>query len=434
MPRGDKQFHLMARARATGNRKGEVKVYSAIGTHKWDEDDPTVTSNDFDKELQALGDVDEITVRINSPGGVVTEAVAIRTALMKHKAKKTVDIEGCCDSAVTLIACMPGAHVRMARGGEYMIHCCSAFAWGQKDKIMSLYRSMEQTDRSMAQIYAERTGMTEEECLKLMEAETWYGAEEAKDAGFVDEIIAEADGEAQIAACAVDADTMEMMRDCYAHVPERYLLRAEAGEDRETGADGAEGAQEGQNGAQERAEGADGPDGPEEAASREEGPQGPGNDVSHERTAVAAGSSTENKNKGVGNMELSTATAEQIRQENPTVAQAIAEEAINAERARVREITALTRKGEKWQAMAKKAIEDGTSAADYLKAIIAEETKQGEDYLNARREELKATDQIGAGDCKDNDKDDAEAKATKAAKEIAELAKSMNAGGGIEMA
>ena len=132
-------------------------------------------------------------------------------------------------------------------------------------------------------------------------------------------------------------------------------------------------------------------------------------------------------------MELKDATAEQIRQENPTVAQAIAEEAVNAERARVREITALTRKGEKWQGMAKKAIEDGTSAADYLKAIIAEEAKQGEDYLNARREELKATDEIGAGDCKDNDKDDAEAKAAKAAKDIAEMAKSMNAGG-LEMA
>ena len=131
--------------------------------------------------------------------------------------------------------------------------------------------------------------------------------------------------------------------------------------------------------------------------------------------------------------ELRDATAEQIRQENPTVAQTIAEEAITAERTRVREITALTRKGEKWQAMARKAIEEGTSAADYLKAIIAEEAKQGEEYLNTRREELEAANHVGAGDSKDNDKDDAEAKSTQAAKDIAELAKSMNAGG-LEMA
>ncbi len=373
----------MARAVATGGKKGEVKIYSGISTWKWDEDDPTVTSNDFDKELKALGDVDEITVRINSPGGVVTEAIAIRTALMKHPAKKTVDIEGCCDSAATLIACMPGARVRMAKGAEYMIHCCSAMAWGQKDRILSVYNSMAQTDKDMAGIYAERTGMTEEECQKLMQAETWYGAQEAKDAGFVDEIIGGDADDVEIAACAVDEDTMDLMRACYAHVPDRKILP---------------------------------------------------NEVSRENSAVAAGSSTENISKGVGtDMELRDATAEQIRQENPTVAQTIAEEAIQAERTRVREITALTRKGEKWQAMARKAIEEGTSAADYLKAIIAEEAKQGEEYLNTRREELQAANQVGAGDSKDNDKDDAEARSTQAAKDIAELAASLNAGG-IEMA
>ena len=383
MPKGNKQFHLMARAVATGGKKGEVKIYSSISTYKWDEDDPTVTSNDFDKELKALGDVDEITVRINSPGGVVTEAIAIRTALMKHPAEKTIDIEGCCDSAATLIACMPGAWVRMAKGAEYMIHNCSAMAWGQKDRILSVYNSMAQTDKDMAGIYAERTGMTEEECQKLMQAETWYGAQEAKDTGFVDEIIGGDADDVEIAACAVDEDTMDLMRACYAHVPDRKILP---------------------------------------------------NEVSRENSAVAAGSSTENISKGVGtDMELKDATAEQIRQENPTVAQTIAEEAIQAERTRVREITALTRKGEKWQAMARKAIEEGTSVADYLKAIIAEEAKQGEEYLNTRREELQAANQVGAGDSKDNDKDDAEARSTQAAKDIAELAASLNAGG-IEMA
>ena len=393
MPKANKQFHLHAQAVALGNRRGEVKVYSGISTWKWDEDDPTVTSNDFDKQLKALGDVDEIVVRINSPGGVVTEAIAIRTALMKHKAAKIIDIEGCRDSAATLIACMPGAKVRMAQGGEYMIHCCSAIAWGQKDKILSVYNSMAQTDKDMAGIYAERTGKSVDECMELMQAETWYGAEEAMEAGFVDEIIAGADEDVEIAACAVDADTMELMRSCYAHAPE-HTIRA------------AEGNREPEN-----------------------------NPVSNETSAVAAASSTENtQNEGVGNMpELRDATAEQLRQENPTLAQAIANDAVTAERERVREITALTRKGEKWQTMAKKAIADGTSAADFLKAVIAEEEKQGQEYLDTRRNELEAANRVGAGDSKDNDKDDAEAKTDKAAKDIAELAKSMNADG-LEMA
>ena len=385
MPKANKQFHLFAQIVALGNRRGEVKVYSWISTWKWDEDDPTVTSNDFDKQLKALGDVDEIVVRINSPGGVVTEAIAIRTALMKHRATKIIDIEGCCDSAATLIACMPGAKVRMAQGGEYMIHCCSAIAWGQKDKILSVYNSMAQTDKDMAAIYAERTGKTPDECAALMQAETWYGAKEAQEAGFVDEIITGADEDVEIAACAVDADTMELMRTCYAHAPEHMI--------------------------------------------RDHHP------ISNETSAVAAASSTENtQNKGVGNMpELKDATAEQLHQENPTLAQAIESAAVSAERERVKQINALTRKGEKWQAMAKKAIEDGTSAADFLKAVIAEEEKQGQEYLDTRRKELEASNKIGAGDSKDNDKDDVEAKTDKAAKDIAELAKSMTADG-LEMA
>ena len=374
MPRTDKQFHIMAQARALSGSRGEVMIYSAIGSWKWGEDDPTVTSNDFDKQLKALGEVDEITVRINSPGGVVSEAIAIRTALMKHPAKKTIDIEGCCDSAATLIACLPGARVRMAQGGEYMIHRCSFGAWGHADDLLSAYNSAKQTDSDMAGIYADRTGMTQEECLALMEAETWYGAEAAKAAGFVDEIIQGAEDEQEIAACAVDAETLRLMRACYAHVPDREIRT-----------------------------------------------------VSNETQAVAAEVSTENTETGVDDMELKDATAELLRKENPALVQQIAQEAVEAERARVSEINALTRPGEKWEAMAKKAIDEGTSSADFLKAVISEEKKAGREYLEARQRELAPAAQVGGGDSGDHDKD-SEKSADQAAKEIALLAKEMGTG------
>ncbi len=373
MPKtSNKQFHIVAEARATGGRKGEVTVYSSIGRYKWDEDDPTVTSTDFDKKLKALGDVDEITVRINSPGGVVTEAVAIRTALMKHPAKKTVDIEGCCDSAATLIACLPGARVRMAQGGDYMIHRCSAVGWGHADDILALYNSMTHTDNDMAAIYAERTGMTEAECLDLMTAETWYGAKEAMEAGFVDEIIPAADDEAEIAACAVDAETMELMRSCYAHAPEHTI-------------------------------------------------------ISNEQSAVAAEHSTENTDEGVTNVdELKNATAEQLQAENPALMQDIAQKAVAAERERMQRIDRLTPKGAKFAELAKKAKEEGTSVEDYLAQVIEAQDKEGAEYLEARKKETASAEHVGGGDSGDND-DDKEARADKAAKEIAEMAKEMRA-------
>ena len=382
----DKQFRLVATAQALGNRKGQVTVYSAIFPYRYGDNDPTVTSNDFIKALDAL-DVDEITVRINSPGGVITEAIAIRTALIKHPAVKRIDIEGACDSAATLIACMPGATVRMAKGSEYMIHRCSGGAYGNADKMMSAYNSMTQADKDMANIYAERTGKTEEECLALMKAETWYGAKEAIEAGFVDEIITGADDEEiELSACAVTAEEMELMKMCYEHVPEHTIREAE-----------------------------------------------PANPVSNVNTAVAAVSTTENNDEGVNHMdELRNATAEQLQQENPTLAQTIANDALTAERNRVKRINALTRKGEKWQAMAKKAIEEGTSVEDYITAMIAEEEKAGADYLEARSRETAPAGNVGGGDSGDHD-DDISAKVDKAAKDIAELAKDMN-GNGLGMA
>lgn len=384
MPNERKQFHLVASAVALGNRRGEVTVYSSIGRYKYGDNDPTETSNNFDKQLKALGDVDEITVRINSPGGVVTEAIAIRTALMKHKAKKTIDIEGCCDSAATLIACMPGARVRMAKGGEYMIHRCSALAWGHADALLSAYNSATQTDKDMAGIYAERTGKTEEECLELMKAETWYGAKEAKEAGFVDELITGAEDDVELVACAVDSETMELMRSCYAHAPEHAI---------------------------------------------KPGKEPDNKPVSNETSAVAAGYSAENNAEGVNHMpELKDATAEQLQQENPALADTIAKNAVTAERERVKKIQKLTPKGAKWEAMAQKAIEEGKSPADFLEDVIAEQAKTGEEYLQNRAKETAPAAAVGGGDSGDHD-NDAENKTAQAAKDIAELAKSMSYSG-----
>lgn len=378
MPR-NKEFRLVATARTLGNRKGEVTVYSAIFPYRYGDDDPTVTSNDFIKALDEM-DVDEITVRINSPGGVVTEAIAIRTALMKHPATKRIDIEGCCDSAATLIACLPGATVRMAKGGEFMIHRCSGGAYGNADKFLSAYNSAMQTDKDMADIYAERTGKTKDECLALMKAETWYGAEEAKEAGFVDEIITGPDEEEiELSACALDAEEMELMRACYEHAPDHPIRTAKASNNPP---------------------------------------------VSNGSSAVAADSPTENNHEGVNHMELRDATAEQLRQENPTLAQEIAQQAVTAERERIQRIDRLTLKGGKYAEMAKKAKADGTSVEDFLAQVVEAQDKEGEEYLEARAKETAPANNVGGGDSKDHD--DPEETAKKAAKDIADLAKDVS--------
>ena len=386
----DKRFALNCEVVALGNRKGEVKVYSTICRYSCGDNAPSVTSNKFDKELKALEDVDEITVRINSPGGSVGEAIAIRTMLMKHKAKKVIDIEGNCCSAATLIACMPGAKVRMAHGGEYMIHCCSAYVFGNADSLSKVINNMVRTDRDMAGIYAERTGKEAEDCLALMRDETWYSAEEAIEAGFVDEIITGAEDEVPLVACAADEETMALMRACYAHAPEREI-RGSALSPADAGTSPS----------------ADG-----EA------------EVSNEQTAVAE-HSTEINNEGVTPMDLKNATAEQLGQENPELAAEIARQAVAAERQRTQEIDDMTPPGDSWRAMAEQAKADGTSAMDYHKQVVARQKAQNKAWLDQRGKETEQVGQVGAGDAKDAD-DDLQAKQDKTAKELAALADSMD--------
>jgi len=382
----NKRFALKYNVTALDENRGEIMIYSDISPYSWG--DESVTARDFDKRLKDLGDVDEITIRINSPGGAVNEAVAIRTALMKHQAKKTIDIEGECCSAATIIACLPGAHVRMAKGGDYMIHRASWLAWGHADAMYAAYQSLTNTDNAIADMYAERTGMTKEKCLELMTAETWYSAETAMEAGFVDEIITGGDEELPIVACAFGREEAEqLIRTCYAHAPESAIKNACA----------------------------------KNAAAQDH------QSVSNEQSAVAAEDSTENKNEGVTTVDVKEATAEQLQTENPELMQTITQQAIAAERERIRRIDRVTPKGAKFAEMAKKAKEAGTSVEDYLAQVVEAQEKAGDEYLEARAKETAKAGSVGGGDTKDHDGDDTQAKSDKLAKELAELANGMKA-------
>ena len=391
MPSNNMGFRLEIKTNKTAANKGEVMVYSVISGSKWWGDETTAI--DFDKALKELGDVDEITVRINSPGGEVSSAIAIRTALMKHKASKVIDIEGMCCSAATLIACVPGAKVRIAKGSDYMIHRCSMGVRGNVNVIRSAMESMVNTDNAIADIYAERTGKRDREgYLQLMDKTEWYDAESAIAEGFADEMIEAEEGEEPIAACAVTEEVYKAMQAVYDNVPEMNVVKPTPAVAPETGAQNIP--------------------------------------VSNEKTAVAAGNSSENtgetpKEQGGTSMdELKNATAEQIQQENPAAAEAIAKNAVEAERKRRKDIMTLKPRGAKWDQMAEDALNDGKSAAEFLQAVIAEQAKTGEEYLENRHAETKPAEKVGAGDA--GDLDNGKEAEEKAAKDIAELAKGMS--------
>jgi len=167
---------------ATGPHAATLEIFDEIGAHG-------VTFQEFSRQLRALGDVREILLRLNSPGGSVQDGVAIFNDLTSHPAKVTVEIVGWALSIASYIA-MAGNHVRMAANGLLMIHNPWMGTAGDANALRQAAETLDKTRDTMLAAYARKSAKQADEIATLLAAETWFSADEALAAGFVDEIMA----------------------------------------------------------------------------------------------------------------------------------------------------------------------------------------------------------------------------------------------------
>jgi ATP-dependent Clp protease protease subunit len=132
-------------------------------------------------------DVDVIHLRINSPGGDVFAGQAIAAALERHKAQVVAHIDGLAASAATAIA-VAADEVVMAAGAMFMIHNAWTIAIGDKNDFIEVAALLEKVDGTLADRYAAHTGKPVAELKTLMDAETWFTAEEAVEFGFANAV------------------------------------------------------------------------------------------------------------------------------------------------------------------------------------------------------------------------------------------------------
>ncbi|MBB3691460.1 ClpP-like prohead protease/major capsid protein fusion protein [Sphingomonas sp. BK580] len=130
---------------------------------------------------------DDITVRINSLGGLLFDGFAIYNALKSSPRKVTVIVDGVAGSIASVIA-MAGDRIIMAENAVMMIHKPSDGTYGDADDLRSVADRLDFLQRQLVGIYAARTGMSEEELSPLLDAETWMTAQEALAMKFIDEI------------------------------------------------------------------------------------------------------------------------------------------------------------------------------------------------------------------------------------------------------
>lgn len=189
-----------------------IWIYDAIGEMFGPE---AVTAKGVRDRLQALRGIDRLTVRINSPGGMVDDAVAIHTLLNEYQATKTVKVDGVAASAASVVA-MVGQRIEMAAGAMLMIHNPWTVAIGDGNQLRKAAEVADKYRDSLVSIYGRRTGKSAEDIAAAMAAETWYTAEEAVAAGMADGV-----GEAESVAAFVDPELFH-----YKHTPAALLKAA----------------------------------------------------------------------------------------------------------------------------------------------------------------------------------------------------------------
>ncbi|KVF95402.1 hypothetical protein WJ21_21555 [Burkholderia vietnamiensis] len=128
-----------------------------------------------------------IHLRINSPGGDVFAAQAICAAIRDTGAKVIAHIDGYAASAATIIA-SAADEVEMSNGAMYMIHCGWTIAIGNSADMTAVAALLDKTDGVIASQYAKRSGKSADDMKTLMQAETWFTAEEAVEIGLADRI------------------------------------------------------------------------------------------------------------------------------------------------------------------------------------------------------------------------------------------------------
>lgn len=141
---------------------------------------------------QLAGMTGPVTLRLNSPGGDVFGGRAMASAIEAYPDRVTAIIDGYAASAASIVA-VAADEIVMAPGTFLMIHNSWTFTMGDKGDHLDQAAVLEKIDRSLAETYAARGKHDAEAFARLMEAETWFTADEAIAAGLADRIADKAD-------------------------------------------------------------------------------------------------------------------------------------------------------------------------------------------------------------------------------------------------
>ncbi|MDA8747817.1 ATP-dependent Clp protease proteolytic subunit [Litoreibacter sp.] len=140
--------------------------------------------------LEAENPSKDISMYINSPGGVVTAGLSIYDTMQYIRPKVSTLIVGQAASAGSLLAVAGEAGMRFSLpNARIMVHQPSGGYQGQATDIMIHAEETKKLKQKLNEIYAKHTGQTVKAVEKALERDNFMSPEEALEWGHLDEIV-----------------------------------------------------------------------------------------------------------------------------------------------------------------------------------------------------------------------------------------------------
>jgi ATP-dependent Clp protease, protease subunit len=139
--------------------------------------------------LEAENPKKEISMYINSPGGLVTSGLAIYDTMQYIRPAVQTLCVGQAASAASLLLCAGAKGQRYSLpNSRFLVHQPSASYRGQATEIARHAQEIVKLKRRLNDIYAKHTGQTLEAVEKALDRDTYMTADEARDFGLIDEV------------------------------------------------------------------------------------------------------------------------------------------------------------------------------------------------------------------------------------------------------
>ena len=136
----------------------------------------------------AEADGEDIQVSINSGGGSVFAGSEIYTMLKSYSGRVDVVVAGLAASIASVIM-LAGDSVKASPMAQIMIHNAQMGQFGDYRDLEHASVVIGGVSQSLISLYTAKTGLDESQIKSFVDDESWFGADRAKELGFVDEVL-----------------------------------------------------------------------------------------------------------------------------------------------------------------------------------------------------------------------------------------------------